>query len=134
VGQTCSAEKIRQGVAAAGIIVDGRPDGQYAYLLVIPERAVPRGTCAVADGELSAGGLTFGLLRNGQWSQQVNFVERGRFIAAGCTLEGGNYSIVLANNNPDGGVTKARLARIGWVVAGGERQAFVPALAATTKP
>jgi hypothetical protein len=125
--------KVAASAPASGLIVDGRPEGGYAYLWQSRARAISRGTCAVADGELAAGGLTFGIVRNGQWYQQVNVVKRGRFMAAGCALEDDSYSIVLANDNPAGGVTRARLEKIGWVGAGPELHTFPPGLAATTK-
>ncbi len=102
-----------------GMTVDGIPETDYSYLLQSRERAISRGTCAVADGELTAGGLTFGMLRNGQWYQQVNISDRGRFVAAGCAQDDGTYGIVLANDNPGGRVTTARLTRIGWVMPEG---------------
>jgi hypothetical protein len=88
------------------------------YLLQYPERAMSRGMCAVAAGDLTAGGLTFGLLRDGLWSQHVNIVEHGRFIAAGCAPDEGNYSIVLANDMAAGTVATARLEKIGCVEHG----------------
>jgi hypothetical protein len=106
---------------ASGAVVDGTPESGDAYLLQYAERRIPRGTCAFASGELTAGGLTFGILRNGLWDQTANVLDLGRFVAAGCAREDGDYSLVLANNNPTGGVTRARLAKIGWNAPGNDR-------------
>jgi hypothetical protein len=105
-----------------GLAVSGRPASPYEYLVQSPERAIQRGTCAIARGTLTAGGMTFGLLRNGRWDQKVNILERGRFIATGCAQEDGDYVMVLANNNAGGAVTSARLTTIGWVGAGQRRE------------
>src|SRR5262249_39024812 len=79
---------VRSRVAAesapAGLIVDGAPESGYAYLMESRERAVARGTCAVADGELVGGGMSFGIIRDGQWEQQLHIVRQGRFVAAAC--------------------------------------------------
>jgi len=107
-------------VPPSGMTVAGTPEVPYGHLVQSRARAISRGTCAIAQGALTAGGLTFGLLRDGQWYQQVSIVERGRFVAMGCAREDGNYAIVLANNNAPGAVTAARLTKIGWV-PGGQR-------------
>ena len=102
----------------SGLTVDGTPESAFAYLLQSGVSVRSRGACAIADGELRAGGLTFGLLRDGKWYQQVGVIDRGRFVAVGCVQEAGNYSIVLANDNRPGRPTVVRLARIGWVAGG----------------
>jgi len=111
--------KVAAAVPPLGMKVDGIPESGYSYLLQSRASAIARGTCAVAEGELIAGGLTFGLLRNGQWYQQVNILDRGPFVAAGCAQDDGTYFIVLANDNPVGDVTTATLTKIGWVMPEG---------------
>jgi hypothetical protein len=104
---------------ASGMAVAGTPESPFTYLAVSRERTMSRGTCAVAEGALTARGLTVGLLRNGPWYRQANIVDPGRFVAGGCVEEAGAYSVVIANNNPPGGKTSAQLTRIGWVSATG---------------
>jgi hypothetical protein len=106
-------------VPPSGTVVAGRPETPFVYFVQSKERAISQGRCAVARGALTAGGLTFGLLRNGQWYQQVSIVERGGFVAVGCVHDAGTYSIVLANDNPRGGETRAQLTGIGWVLSTG---------------
>ena len=101
-----------------GVAIDGTPENTSMYLFQSRQSALPRGTCAVAEGALTAGGLTFGILRDSRWYQQVNILDRGRFMAAGCVQEDGNYSVLLANAAPHGATT-ARLTKIGWVSAEG---------------
>ncbi len=100
-----------------GLVVDGRPEGPFTYLVKSAGTPAARGRYAIAEGELTAGGLTFGLLRNDRWYEQVNITEPARFVAVARVDDDGSYAIVLANNSPRGGRTASRVSKIGWLAA-----------------
>ena len=106
-------------VGAAGLEMSDRANGPYAYLLQANARSLPPGRYAIAEGRLLSGGLTFGLLRDRAWYQQVHIADAGGFVAVAQTLEEGSFSIVLANENDSLMTpTSFRVDRIGWVDLG----------------
>ena len=106
-------------VGPAGVEMTARADGPYAYLVQAIGRPLQPGRYAIAEGQLFSGGLTFGLLRDHAWYQQVHIGDAGRFVAVAQTLGAGSFAIVLANeNNSLITPTSFRVDRIGWADLG----------------
>jgi hypothetical protein len=105
-------------VGGSGIEMSDRANGPYAYLVQTTSRLRQPGRYAIAEGELFSGGLTFGLLRDRAWYQQMH-IDAGRFVAVAQTLGEGSFAIVLANdNNSLITPTSFRVDRIGWADLG----------------
>jgi hypothetical protein len=76
--------------------VGGR--GPFLYLARMKPRKLERGATFVAEGAIVKGGVTFGLLRSGEWVSQVHVRETGPFAVAIQVPDEGQYDVILANN------------------------------------
>ena len=82
-------------VAGAGG-VGGR--GPFMYLAQMKPRDTRAGELILARGHLERGGLSMGLVQNGEWIVQVPVVTPGEFVVVIQVPRDGRYTLVLANN------------------------------------
>jgi hypothetical protein len=61
-------------------------------------RRMEKGQVFVADGTIDKGGVTFGLLRDGQWVVQLHVVQTGDFAVVIVVPETADYKLIFANN------------------------------------
>ena len=69
----------------------------YSYIFVSSEEDLRRGDAAVATGRVFRGGVTIGLLRNGEWVSRVDVDQPGRFVVMVVAQEAGDYQLGIAN-------------------------------------
>jgi hypothetical protein len=69
----------------------------------------------VAEGHLTAGGLTIGLEQNRAWAAQVQVIEPGPFRVAIEVPNEGEFSPVIANLSGQSRYTRFEIDRIGWL-------------------
>jgi hypothetical protein len=107
---------------APGLLGDGtkwemnaQADSPTSYLLEGKPLPVRKGGQFIAVGELEAGGLTIGLLKDNAWLGSRNIVEPGWFAVAVQAPEDGVYALVIANNlkAPDSTTWRSLLGRLG---------------------
>ena len=72
-------------------------EGAYSYIFVSTEEDVRRGDAAVAAGRVFRGGVTIGLLRNGEWVSRVDVDQPGPFVVMVVAQEAGDYQLGIAN-------------------------------------
>jgi hypothetical protein len=97
----------------------GGVGGTGPYLYLFEMKASPRktGDLALVQGRIERGGISFGLVKDGQWIEQAGVLERGEFTAVVRAPADGNYSLVLANNLPGSSlVNDLQITRAGWVL------------------
>jgi hypothetical protein len=82
-------------VAGAGG-VGGR--GPFMYLAQMKPRETRAGELILARGHIERGGLSMGLVQNGEWIVQVPVVTPGEFVVVIQVPRDGRYTLVLANN------------------------------------
>jgi hypothetical protein len=66
-------------------------------LLITKERLLRKGTYFIAQGMMYTGGVTFGLVKDGQTAGYINVANRGPFTVIIEVPEDGMYSLGLAN-------------------------------------
>ncbi len=86
-------------------------------LVLTKETALPKGSYFIAQGVLYAGGVTFGLIKDGRTAGYVNVTNRGPFTVVIEVPEGGLYSLGVANNLDGYTSLENRfvVTRSGWV-------------------
>ena len=117
---TLKAERVGNG-----IVVTGKVESVYSYVLQLPPRSVEKEAYLVAEGEIIAGGISIGLLKDNQWSGLVNITGAGKFMAV-IRAGAGDYIATLANNVPGQETNHFRLDRLGWVEVLGAKPAINP--------
>jgi hypothetical protein len=95
------------------VIIKGDAPTSYAYALQLPPENSKGRRYLVAEGELFNGGLTLGLLKNGQWAGQVNITSPGKFRIV-MKPDGGDYTATLAHNVPGQKSNNFTLTKLGW--------------------
>jgi hypothetical protein len=95
--------------------MDAQADSPASYLLEGKPLPVRKGGQFIAVGELEAGGLTIGFLKDNAWLGSRNIVEPGWFAVAIQAPDDGVYSLVIANNlkAPDSTRWRSLLGRLG---------------------
>ena len=91
---------VGQGVVSANPdrwTLHGRAPSEFAYLLQFQPRVLPAGSKLVVEGEIAAGALSIGLLKNARWAGVVNLVSVGPFVATIAAPEAGTYQLVIAD-------------------------------------
>ena len=76
--------------------VGGR--GPLLYLVEMKARHLDTGSFVIAEGRIDKGGATFGLVRNDEWTTQVQVTQTGAFSVVIKVPDAGDYKVVLANN------------------------------------
>lgn len=107
-------------IASGRVSVDGAGGvggaGPFMYLARTKPMALRASARFVAEGTLEQGGLTIGLVQEGQWVRQAHIVTPGRFIAVVEVPADGDYSLVIANNLSGGSlINRFVIDRAGWV-------------------
>ena len=93
--------------------VGGR--GPFLYLAQMKPRAARQGDLLLAQGRLEHGGLSLGLVKDGQWIAQVPVTTPGDFVVVIRVPLDGAYSVVLANNVTGRSLdNRLTIDRIGW--------------------
>ena len=111
-----SLSKVARVDHAFGVIVEGVAEGPFGYLAASRLHSMAAGAQVIAVGELFTGGFTLGLLKDGTWSQTVNVLEPGRFVAAVQAPDAGEYVAVIANVNEDrANPTQVYIRALDWV-------------------
>ena len=78
-------------------------------------RAARQGDLLLAQGRLEHGGLSLGLVKDGQWIAQVPVTTPGDFVVVIRVPLDGAYSVVLANNVTGRSLdNRLTIDRIGW--------------------
>jgi len=96
--------------------ISGQPNRPLDYLVSYIPRTTKPGHVFVVEGELRAGGLTIGLVRDGAWYLTKDITRPGPFSVR-LNPPPGHYVAVIANRPSRGqATTKARLMKIGWEV------------------
>jgi hypothetical protein len=72
--------------------------GPFLYLAEMKPRDTKAGDIVLARGRLEKGGLSLGLVENGEWVVQVPVVTVGEFVVVIRAPRDGRYSLILANN------------------------------------
>ena len=90
-----TVERTNWRVAGAGG-VDGR--GPFMYLAQMKPRDTKAGELVLARGHIERGGLSLGLVQNGEWIVQVPVVTPGEFVVVIRVPADGRYTLILANN------------------------------------
>lgn len=90
-------------------------EGAYSYIFVSTEEDFRRGDAAVAAGRVFRGGVTIGLLRNGEWVSRVDVDQPGPFVVMVVAQEAGDYQLGIANClRGTESRTAFALRRFGW--------------------
>ena len=111
-----SMSKVARVDHGFGVIVDGVAEGPFGYLAASRPHTMAAGAQVMAVGELFAGGFTLGLLKDGAWSQTVNVMAPGRFVAAVQAPDAGQFIAVIANVNEDrANPTQIYIRGLDWV-------------------
>jgi hypothetical protein len=76
--------------------VGGR--GPLLYLVEMKPRHLDKHSFVIAEGRIDKGGVTFGLVRDLEWTTQVHVTQTGAFAVVIEVPEEGDYKVVLANN------------------------------------
>ena len=76
--------------------VGGR--GPFLYLAEMKPRDTRAGEIVLARGRLEKGGLSLGLVENGQWVVRVPVVTPGEFVIVIRAPRDGRFSLIVANN------------------------------------
>lgn len=87
-----------------GVSFTGSP-APFAYIWKSVPVALEAGEALRLRGRLYAGGLTFGVLKNGEWGGAANLDAAGPFELEVMAGSSGAVEAVIANNNPAAGVT-----------------------------
>ena len=96
--------------------VGGR--GPFLYLFEMQPRTLRAGSLALVQGNIERGGISFGLVKDGQWVEQAAVLSTGEFTAVVRVPADGEYSLVLANNLPGSSLRNDLVIhRVGWVKA-----------------
>lgn len=84
--------------------VDGRGglggNGRGFYLAEFRGVRIEAGHVLLAEGVLTSGGLSLGLLRDGAWAAQVGVAQPGAFVAMVAAPATATYDVIVANNMP----------------------------------
>jgi len=97
------------------LLVSGKPEAAYAYLLSWPATSVPDKSHVIVRGTLRSGGITVGLQQNDAWVTQKNVVAHGPFSVSLPVPQAGAYQVVIANCSADAPhQVDGDLAAIGW--------------------
>ena len=79
------------------LVMRAEADGAYSYIFVSTEEDLRGGDTAVASGRVFRGGVTIGLLRNGEWVSRVDVDQPGPFVVMVVAQEPGDYQLGIAN-------------------------------------
>ena len=96
------------------LVFKGQPDGPLSYAVMIKNQQLPAGSTLLARGFLRHGGITVGLLKNGQWAGNINVATAGPFVVALAVNDTANYSVVIANFVKSG-ENDVVISALGWV-------------------
>ncbi len=84
-------------ITGAGIEMDGRADTQSSYLLEFKPVKVTTTGALLVKGHLETGGVSIGVLENGQWHGQVTINEPGDFVAVVEIERAGSFVPIVTN-------------------------------------
>jgi hypothetical protein len=84
----------------ARVVFHGRVEEPFSSLLMSRYVELAAGDAAAAEGRLYAGGVTIGLVQDGNWTSRVDLIDPGTFIAATVAPRRGKYALVVANCRP----------------------------------
>ena len=79
------------------VLVDGRVQQRYSYLLVSVPQHLEAGSYLVAEGDLREGGFSIGLQQANNWVVYQTVVDAGGFRTSLRVPRDGSYQLVLAN-------------------------------------
>lgn len=89
---------------------------RFAYLVRFKPRPLVAGQRLMVEGHLERGGISIGLLRDGQWAVQLPITEPGPFVAAIAPPDSGDYALIVANNlKGTSSDNRFELTRLGWL-------------------
>lgn len=90
--------------------------GPFLYLFEMRPRLLTAGSLALVQGTIERGGVSFGLVKDGQWLEQAHVLSAGEFTAVVRVPADGEYSLVLANNLRGPSLRNDLVIhRVGWV-------------------
>jgi hypothetical protein len=99
------------------LVFRGEAQGPYHPLLISRPRWLEAGDAVVAEGTVHEGGVTVGLIRDGQWASRVDVDETGRFVAVAAARAAGEHTLVIAHCLKSGQRRNAiALRRFGWAL------------------
>ena len=101
--------------AAGSVRVDGWLRRGAGYLVSWPPAPTAATDCLVAEGEVSAGHVTVGLVRDNHWVAQVPISANGPFRVVIQAPEAGSYGVVIASNGRGLVHDRVTVHRIGWI-------------------
>jgi hypothetical protein len=95
--------------------VRGRAEAPYSYLARWPEASIDAPRWLVVRGVLRRGGLSVGLLKNGQWALTRNVTTPGTFDLVIPVRESGRYVPLIANCLPANALDNDfEITSLGW--------------------
>ncbi|MCE9590352.1 MAG: hypothetical protein K8S99_07495 [Planctomycetes bacterium] len=98
-----------------GLMASGRAENRYTYLATFAPTVLGGPRELVVQGELTSGGVTVGVTRDGQWYSRMNIMTPGPFHSAITITEPGVYTVIVANNLVSGPVqNEFKITAIGW--------------------
>jgi hypothetical protein len=107
---TSQPQWINQGVGGVG----GK--GPFLYLFEMQPEQVTEGRLALVQGYIRKGGVSFGLVSNGQWVAQAGVTRPGEFTIVVRVPTTGAHSLVLANNLIGSSLENDLIVRrVGWI-------------------
>ena len=94
-----STEVVAANVCWAGrrLAVRGVAAGPYSTLLMSPPMQLKAGDAAVAEGKVYRGGVTIGLIVDGQWASRIDVDDPGSFMAVAVATVNGFHTLAIAN-------------------------------------
>jgi hypothetical protein len=94
-----STEMIAANVCRAGarLAVRGVAASPYSTLLMSPPMQLKAGDAAVAEGKVYRGGVTIGLIVDGQWASRIDVDDPGSFMAVAVATVNGPHILAIAN-------------------------------------
>jgi hypothetical protein len=84
----------------ARVVFHGPVEEPFSALLMSRYIELSAGDAVAAEGRLYGGGVTIGLVQDGNWTSRVDLVDPGRFVAAAVAPRPGKYALVIANCRP----------------------------------
>lgn len=97
------------------LVVSGRAENRFTYLVRFLPVVVTQPRDVVFEGELKTGGITIGVVKDGQWSARHSVNKPGAFHSLLKVEEPGEYTLIIANNIIAGPVVNEAIVRmIGW--------------------
>jgi hypothetical protein len=100
------------------VAVEGRVEGESAYLFQFKESTAAAGAVFVAEGRVERGGLAIGLLRQGAWYRQTIVQAPGPFVVVVSVDEAGSYvPLITSAMRPGERVNRSEITKAGFMPA-----------------